>query len=208
MLFRSISQDNSLHKFEIFESDIEEEVQFDSTGSLLINSYEIGYYSAETSEVERKIVDDFDLSQYQVTIQTERNIIVTDELLSTEEGKNTIRINNEYRQVIEAINSSTYRVNLAFSESGTFNLYMIGTYSSKYGLKRAYYDLDSTSEIDTEQEALNFGNLLLNQYLDIYATYKFKVYSRYFPFLKNFDVVKINSPRFNRFPAFSKIIFF
>ena len=74
---------------------------------------------------------------------------------------------------------------------------MMGTYSSKYGLKRAYYDLDSTSEIDTEQEALNFGNLLLDQYLDIYATYKFKVYSRYFPFMKNFDVVKINSPRFN-----------
>lgn len=197
LILQEIPQDNSIAKFEIFEADIEDNVQFDSTGSLLINSYEIGYYSAETDQVERKIVDDFDLSVNQVTIQTERNIIITDELLSTNEGTNTIRVNNEYRQVIEAIDSSTYRVNLAFSESGTFNLYLMGTYSKKYGLKRAYYDLDSTSEIDTEQEAINFGNLLLNQYLDIYATYKFKVYSRYFPFLKNFDVVKINSPRFN-----------
>lgn len=197
LILQEIPQDNSVAKFEIFEADIEDNAQFDSTGTLLINSYEIGYYSAETDQVERKVIDDFDLSVNQVTIPTERNIIITDELLSTNEGTNTIRINNEYRQVIEAIDSSTYRVNLAFSESGTFNLFMIGTYSKKYGLKRAYYDLDSTSEIDTEQEAINFGNLLLNQYLDIYATYKFKVYSRYFPFMKNFDVVKINSPRFN-----------
>lgn len=194
---QEIPQNNTVSKFEIFEADIEDNVQFDSTGTLLINSYEIGYLSAETNEVERKIIDDFDMSLYQVMIPTERNIIITDELLSIDEGTNTIRVNNEYRQVIEVINSSTYRVNLAFSESGTFNLYLMGTYSLKYGLKRAYYDLDSTSEIDTDQEATNFGNLLLNQYLDIYATYKFKVYSRYFPFLKNFDVVKINSPRFN-----------
>ncbi len=197
LILQEIPQNNSIAKFEIFEADIEDNVQFDSTGTLLINSYEIGYYSAETNEVERKIIDDFDMSIYQVTIPTERNIIITDELLSIDEGTNTIRVNNEYRQVVEVINSSTYRVNLAFSESGTFNLFMMGTYSLKYGLKRAYYDLDSTSEIDTDVEATNFGNLLLNQYLDIYATYKFKVYSRYFPFLKNFDVVKINSSRFN-----------
>ena len=42
LILQEIPQDNSVAKFEIFESDIEEEVQFDSTGSLLINSYEIG----------------------------------------------------------------------------------------------------------------------------------------------------------------------
>lgn len=194
LVLQEIPQNNTVSKFTLEERQIESDTQFDSTGSLLINSYTMNYLSAETNKVEKIVVDDFIKSTYQATILTERNIITTYELLQVGAS---IRLGNEYRQVIRAINSSTYEVNLAFSESGTFDLYQQGTYSTKWGVKRAFYDIDSTTEIDTAEEARNFALLLLNQYLDIYATYQFKVYSRYFPFLKNFDVIKINSPRYN-----------
>jgi hypothetical protein len=161
LVLQEIPQNNSISKFTLEERQIEEDTQFSSTGSLLINSYTMNYNSAETNQIEKMVVDDFELSDYQATIQTERNIITTDELLTTDKVINSIRLGNEYRQVVEALGSSTYRVNLAFSESGTFDLYTQGTFSKKYGLKRAFYDIDSTTEIDTEEEARNqFGFLM------------------------------------------------
>lgn len=181
-------------KYSINEKDVEKQTTFSANGLQVINSYTIKYYSAETDQYETEIVDDTIKSVHSAIVVSERNVIITDELLNLGD---MIRIGLEYRKIIEVRDSQTYKVNLPFTNAGTFDLYIPTGSILKYGLKRASITQDNTSEIDTKEEAVRFGNVCLSQSLDPYATYKMTVLTKYYPNIQNFDTLKIHMPRFN-----------
>jgi hypothetical protein len=181
-------------KYSINEKDVEKQTTFSANGLQVVNSYTIKYYSAETDQYETEIVDDTIKSVHSAIVVSEKNVIVTDELLNLGD---MIRIGLEYRKVTQVIDSQTYRVNLPFTNAGTFDLYIPTGSILKYGLKRASITQDNTSEIDTKEEAIRFGAICLSQSLDSYATYKMTVLTKHYPNIQNFDTLKIHMPRFN-----------
>lgn len=197
LFYRKIPTTFGTSKYTISDRHILQGTTFSMTGENVRNSYYLKYSNYESgSYVDTElIVDDFTLSSYQGTIPTERIRLETDEDL---EVNDIVRINGEYLEVREVISSGIYKLNKNASESGTFNLYLSGDSTNEYGLKRAYYELDSTSQIDTNTEATNFLNLVLAQTKYPISTYVVKLNGNDYD-LYNYDTITVNSPRLSLF---------
>lgn len=193
LFYRKIPLEFGTSKYTITDKNILDSTSFslDSTG--IRTSYFLKYYKWENSKrvVASLIKDDFIKSTYTCVIPNERNLLLTDETIAV--GKK-IRVNNEYLEIKSIVSSGVYKLNKNAKTSGTYDLYLQGIYTDKYGLKIATYELDNTSAIDTEEKASNFLNYLIYQTREPIATYKLVLNLDEYT-LENFDTITVNSAK-------------
>lgn len=193
-VLKKIPMDFDTPKYFINEDDILQGTNYGLRGKDVRTSWILKYQTKVGKDYKPVILvkDDFTLSPNTCTIGVERNIINIDEVFVVGD---TVRINNQYYKIAQALTSNKYRLNRSVPKETLYKLYKSGEFSNKIGgVKIAQYELDNTSAIDTEAEAEDFTNRLLYQTKEPYAVYQIKLNADDYE-LNNFDTIEVTSPR-------------